>query len=243
MKTLVTIMAHGDREAQKAFDRHLDFWRAHGLPLLVMCPEDSQVRTGLQILLIGKRGHHGVNGNMRFRALLETLVKLDYDRHIIFEYDSLCLVPDIPAGNKDGVYGMVFNDDRAVRSLPGSRKEFEGRTFIHPPIVLNRFTMLQVLDSMSGIPDDVEHGFWDRWLGLACERRNIPVHCFRSHGLGYSQNTIGKAELPEACESAAHGAVLFHGVKSKEALQAIVDARQFGIGRLNGKSTYQTVTA
>ena len=179
--------------------------------------------TGLQTLLIGKRGHHSSEANGRFRKLLEALCKLDYDRHFIFEYDSLCVIPEIPIDFRFGVHGISFLDERPS----GSRENFEGKIFIHPPLAFTTETIAAVLEAMNDVPDKACNGFWDRWLGYACERGNIPVHCWRASGLGFSRNTILREHFPEACQAAGRGAVLFHGVKTAETLQSLLNARRF----------------
>lgn len=230
-------MAHADYGAQLAFDRHLPFWRAHGLPMIAMCPSDSAVRTGLNTLLIGKRGHHSAEANGRFRMLLTALSKLgNFDRHVIFEYDSLCLVPELPYVKNHAVCGIAFRDDRPVRHFQLSNVPFEGKIFIHPPLIMTTVTILRVLESMRKLPYDAENGMWDRMLGLACERADIPVYSFREKGFAYSQNTIKHPhEISEACEAARNGAVLFHGIKQKEVLEAIVKAHYEHTYRIDDK--------
>lgn len=226
MSTLITIMAHGDYSAQQCFDRHLPFWRSHGLPITVMCPEDSEVRTGLPMIKIGTKQHHGPIANGRFRMLLKTLMLTEHDEFVIFEYDSFCLTPELPIIS-DGVYGISFIDTRQIRDS-GYRDGcvFEGTLFIHPPLMFNRATIGRVVGALDTLGDHCECGLWDRYLGLACQRYDIPVNCLREGGLAYSENTIGRDYgLGPACEAAINGAIYWHGVKSEITLNAILDSR------------------
>lgn len=216
-------MAHGDADAQQTFERHLPFWRAHALPILVMCPRDSVVKTGLQTLLIGKRCHHGAEANIRFRTLLETLAKTEYDRHVIFEYDSLCLVPELPYVKHDAVGAIWFVDSREVKSCPLGNKPFIGSCYSHPPLIMSTHVMNQVIESMWGLPEDCEYGMWDRYLGLACQRGEIKRTPL---GSAFSMNTIRNGDAPNACAAARNGTVIFHGVKSAKVLEQIMDAHR-----------------
>lgn len=213
MNALVTIMAHGESHAQQTFFRHLPFWRAHGLPILVTCPENSKVAApaSLPMLTIGRASHHDAEANRRFRTLLGILARTEYDRHIIFEYDSLCISPELPDEvlHSRGLFGNVFN------ALPGDAR-FTAGQYIHPPLIVDRETLNRLLESAPDVPDESEGGFWDRWLGKLCEVARVKPKSFGD--LGYSQNTIEEHHLNDAEMAARDKAVFFHGVKTSRTL-------------------------
>lgn len=215
--TKTVIMAHAEPAAEDAFNRHLPFWRRHSSDISVMCPLDSQVKTGLPIMPIGTRGHNGPEANRRFKKLLEILTMMDYDRYVIFEYDSLCLSPDLPQRvSEPGLWCNLFDEDQPTA------RGFKGSHFTHPPLVMDKGTLRDIVRRGEQVSDEAERGFWDRWLGLVCELGSIPM---RGYGrLGFSKNTITESELPEAVKAVHGGAVMVHGVKSENVLNKLYAA-------------------
>lgn len=220
MKTLLCVMAH--REAQATFDRHLGLWRAHGYPILVMCPTDSPVQTGIQTVLVGKRGHHSDGANARFRTFLKTLLDLEqYDSFFIHEYDSVCLCPKVPEVVLRNRYLWCnrFKNDFAD-------PKFIGTQFLHPPFFMTREVIHAVLKTVGreAIEDHAEHNFYDRWLGLVADKA---CGTFLPQGydrLGYSQNTILPAHMDEAKQAVREGARFIHGVKTETVLEGLLGA-------------------
>lgn len=212
---LIVVMAHGEKSAQATFCRHLPFWRAHELPMLVFSPEDNPVTTGITTIKLGKASHHSAEANKRFRLMLDLLYDFPQHRFVFFEYDSICLDRRLPLHPKAvGVFGNVFNN---------SDPKFAGSQFVHPPLMFNRETIGRILKSCRNIPDSSGFGFWDRWLGLVCDQGRIPMYSYGP--AGYSENTIpeGSALARDAVSS---GAVMIHGIKTAGVLDMLVDARQ-----------------
>lgn len=207
-------MAHAEPAAEDTFNRHLVFWRRLGHDISVMCPSDSQVKTGLPVMPIGTRCHNGPEANRRFRNLLEILAMTDYERYVIFEYDSICLSPTLPNEiDGRGLWCNLFGEDQ-----PAARG-FLGSHFTHPPLVMDKETLRDIVRAGTDVPDEAERGFWDRWLGLVCERGCIPMRGYAR--LGFSKNTIAEAELPEAVQAVRGGAVMIHGIKSENVLNKL----------------------
>lgn len=208
-------MAHGDPEAQATFDRHLPYWRAHGFPLFVACPTDSVVNTGIPMFTIGRRSHHDAMANYRFRKTLEFLATVPSDWFVIHEYDSLCLEPVIPI--------ILFEHGRIMGNVfQNNDPNFEGSQFIHPPLLMDRETLLKIVSVGQDVPDEAEHGFWDRWLGLVCDRGGIEVCGYGN--LGFSRNTIEAVDYSIARARVRDGAVMIHGVKTAKVLQGLQEA-------------------
>lgn len=208
-------MAHGEKSAQATFDRHLPFWRAHELPILVFTPEDNPVKTGLTTIKLGKASHHSAEANKRFRLMLDLLYDLPQQRFAFFEYDSICLDRRLPRHPPSvGVFGNVFNN---------SDPKFAGSQFVHPPLMFDRETVHRILVSCRYIPDSAEFGFWDRWLGLVCDTGRIPMYSYGPEG--YSENTVAEGSA-SARAAVCGGAIMIHGIKAAGVLDMLVDARQ-----------------
>lgn len=234
-------MAH--RECQETFDRHLSLWEQHQCDMVVFTPEDATINTrGHFLWAYGPRGHHNAAANRRFKELLKMCARCDYTRFLICEYDALCLTPAIPIfyerTHTDGRWlngknwerpylcGNVFHDDTPD-------KKFVGRTFVHPPLIITKAGLNLLLPHLNALPDDAEGGFWDRLLGLACERAGIEPMDFMEHGLGFARNTIEPDTVGDAHDAAANGAIFFHGVKGPSALEAIQAGH--ALAKANGK--------
>lgn len=211
MSTLITIMAHA--EAQDTFNRHLPYWHNHGCDILVMCPQDSVVKTLHTVVAIGTKSHHGSGANRRFRNLIRLLSKTEYDRFVIFEYDALCFGSQIPEFDNDSLWSNLFTDES---------NSFEGHHFLHPPLMASKAVITAFSEALEALPDNAERNFWDRAAGLACERSNIPMRGYGARG--FSKNTIEPHDIPAAVAARKAGASLFHGIKSLEVLRLLTCA-------------------
>lgn len=201
--TLVIVMAHAGTE--EACKRHLPYWQKEGT-VMFYSPLDSVVNLGPEaVAMFGHKGHHSEWANKRFLEMLKIALRLDYERIVIQEYDSVSLVPS-PGFPESGIAGNVFRDTRPTRG-------FVGTTFIHPPLMMGMDTLISVIGVLQNQTDQ-EQFMWDRWLGLAVERAGIESHDLQALGRGFSKNTIEGSDLILAQGAAARGAVCFHGVKS-----------------------------
>lgn len=207
-QSLVIIMAH--REAEATCRRHLPLWQSHNCDMIFYCPLNSIVNVGYPVLAHGLASHHDTMANERFLKLLCLLEKTIYNQFIIYEYDAMSLRSDLSSFRKpDVLYGNVFRDNRPER-------EFIGTTFVHPPLIFGRTALRRMLDVQ--ISPSLEHGFWDRLLGLMIERAEIQTFDFLAAGHGFARNTIEPPEYATARNAARAGAYLFHGVKTEECL-------------------------
>lgn len=230
-------MSH--KGAQETFDRHLPLFAAHGCDIIVYSPCDAPCETrGHLGVLYGTASHHDAMANRRFKRLLSFLANTNYDRHFICEYDAFCIKPNIPIFFEWGDFqekdftrpylaANVFRDNSPDR-------KFVGTTFCHPPLLFSRQGLATILPHLNALADDCEFGFWDRYLGLACENAGIEPMDFMKHGLGFARNTIefGR-DCTDATDAAANGAIFFHGCKSVEALTHIKVG--YATAKANGK--------
>lgn len=222
-KNLIVVMAHTD--AQIVFDRHFGEWRKHpDSDLMVFYPEkepcmpDERLRNGVKLIGEGRAEHHGPESIRRFRWMLNLIASWkQYDRFTVHEYDSMALWNPGFSTFADDLGANVYRDDQPGRG-------FEGTTYLHPPLCLTRACIERVNTVAAGIPDSAERGFWDRWIGLVCEKGEIQTYDFLTHGLGFSRNTINDGDIPNAVAAVAAGAVMLHGVKTRNCYEAVKSA-------------------
>lgn len=214
MRTHVSIMAHA--EAKDTFLRHFPYWKMQTESLdhiMAWMPEDGKFQIdGLTYQTVGKRQHHGPQALLRFRYMLEFLNGMDYDRFLIYEYDSFSLehvriFPEEFAGN-------LFPE-------PNAGKSFLSPIYSHPPLVFSKVGLKKVCAEFRQMPEQ-ESGFWDRWLGLAIHRAGLTTRSFMIDGTGFSLNTIHPDHYPQVHNAIMKGAVHIHGVKD-EPCRKVVD--------------------
>ena len=216
MKTLITIMAHA--AAEDTFTRHYPFWEAHekeGAELLFIFPEGQAIRgLGKPSLEIGKAEHDGIQAMMRFRSVLMHLASLtEIERHVFLEYDSFILGP-LPT-LFTSIAGNIFSENSPA---------WRGRSFIHPPFMVEANALRKVVAEFNKLPMGVENGMWDRALGLASEMANITRLSWIENGYGYSQNTIHPEHFEACTQAILNGAHALHGVKDEACLKVITEA-------------------
>lgn len=216
MSDFHVIMAH--REAEPTVRRHLRFWRQPGGPLLFYSSVDKKLLVdGHQNLVFGKSGHHGVESIARFRFLLKHMSTraAEYDRLIIWEYDSFCVSPRMPETNPDVVTANAFiNHDPA----------FSAKWHTHAPLVIPMAILQRLVPVMEKLPNDAEFGFWDRWMGQLCALAGVEIESFcEGRKDGFSMNTFHEANFPVLKQAVLNGVRVIHGVKDAAALKIITD--------------------
>lgn len=211
MNVLAVIMAHHGTE--EICRRHLPYWKKDASDLVFFSPANSVVDLPDQeIWAWGRASHHDTEANRRFIHVLEMAARTNFEYISVHEYDSLSLGA-IPLR-----YGRLCGN---VFKIGEVDPRFKGKFFIHPPLTMDRSTLIRVVDALHEVGAEAECGFWDRLLGYACERHGIEPFSFRAHGLGYAQNTIEPCHFAEAKAAVANGAVMVHGIKTREAFNAV----------------------
>jgi len=209
MKTLVIVQAHS--EAQATFDRHLPFWEAHRSDIVVLCPRDAIIQTDHYVIATGNRGHHNTAANRRIKDMIRFFLMTEHERLAFFEYDAVCFQPVLPLLKEDGLWSNLFTSDQP---------QFQGHFFTHPPLIMSRDVAIRLLHQLDKMPDDSELCFWDRMVGYACELAFIPMYHYGERG--FARNTIEPGDIPAAVQARKSGALFYHGIKSPQALEAIV---------------------
>ena len=218
MKTLCAVMGHGGVEPTIA--RHLPYWRKHVDDVMFFCPNDKilHLPDGREVVAVipEPASHHDATANRRFKRVLQMLLctAKNYDRFIVHEYDSLHLGPPI------FVHGFLGAN---TFDCPYPAEGFLAHVFTHPPLTMETDILVRLEAALSSLPDDCENGFWDRMVGLACERSGISLHNFILHDQGFSKNTIEPGDIPAASAAiVCRGATMIHGVKDANTLTRIL---------------------
>lgn len=191
-------------------------WERLGLPIKLICPSDNPVSSRHPVTLVGHRQHHGRAAIERFALLLHQGVQSGHPYILFNEYDSLLYHLPEAMRSQPGVHGFVWTDG-------DPRNGFVGRHFIHPPIFMDRGSAASILSGAAKFRSlGDERGFWDRWLGMICEKARVPMHTTERHH--FTRNTIEQSHLGMLLGALKAGATWFHGVKSQEAFN-MIDSR------------------
>lgn len=226
---LTSVIAHG--KAKDTFFRHLPIWKTYDQPIEVWCPVDDpipQSECDIPINYVGMAEHCGPQAHLRLATMLSVLSRSDYDYHLIFEYDSLSLCPNIQWA--PGFRGVLF------ANLERSR--FFGKLYANPPWMMDAMTLRAMEATARRHPNVREEGFADRYLSALSILAGAKVQAFDPPG--FSRAPIDLPELPAMKKAIDMGATMIHGVKSGwvlEAAQEFYRNRQLPAANCNVKVT------
>lgn len=194
MKNLIIVMAFAGRTqhvpsprggfedlcGQSIFDRHMPLWESHGWDILVICPENSQVKTNHELIALGDSGFRGEDSKKRMDLALLQAETRDFDYVIIFEYDAFCLEPNPTM--RPGFWGNVGNELNWFPELvphydgPGEPPhEFIAPVWTNPPWTMDKQTALKMAEAVRKYPDTYELGINDRLICGYSTRAGIPI--------------------------------------------------------------------
>lgn len=218
---LVIVLAHG--KVADVVKRHLPVWEAHGGPVVFFTPVDDPLPEwpGLIQYSRGKSKAYSADTNLRCKAAFSFAAMSRARFVLVCEYDSVVFndVPEkyIPvATNPRSTAGIV-----AASKFNNTDPKFKGNFYLHFPQLYSMIGVQAMCGAMDGLPIDSEHGFTDRYIGLAAERAGLELLDLNPTGFVYTQNEIDTAKLPEALAAYAKGARWSHGIKTAEVFQAL----------------------
>jgi len=217
---IVIVLAHG--KVADVVKRHLPVWQQWSAPVIFFTPTDDPLpeSLGLEQYSRGKSKAYSADTNIRCRAALQYAAKTRAHYVLLCEYDSL-VFGNIPHQH------IPYPTDRSSRNavaapmFHNADSKFRGKTYLHFPQLYSMTAVQAVVAEMESMPADAEHGFTDRYVGLAVERAHTQVIDLNPTGFVYTQNEIDKAKLPEALAAYAKGARWSHGIKSAEVFSAL----------------------
>ncbi len=217
---IVVVLAHG--KVADVVKRHLPVWKQWSAPVIFFTPIDDPLPEdmGLEQYSRGKSKAYSADTNIRCRAALQFAAKTRAHYVLLCEYDSLvfgdiphnCIPYPIDAQSRNAVAAPMFHN--------GDPK-FKGKTYLHFPQLYSMTGVQAVVAEMESIPADAEHGFTDRYVGLAVEQARTQVIDLNPTGFVYTQNEIDAKKLPEALEAYKKGARWSHGIKTAEVFSAL----------------------
>ncbi len=222
-----------------AGDRHqvihgLDVYLHHECPVVILSPENSEVRidhSGVENRSGGRRGHRGQDSLDRQRRHLEILLTFPERFFFINDADSFCLSPKLPSFLYDEP-NIVWSNLCDVNLYDPSAVYPEGVPHLAfwPPYFLSRETikaMLAVADRYQMGPNQLT-GNIDYYM----------VQLARMAGLawrGYPIELIYPHEGPHVCDAVReHGVTFIHSVKDAKTVRALVEAH-----KLYAESTHE----
>jgi hypothetical protein len=205
-------MAHGG--ADDVTNRHLKYWQRDG-DVVFLSPVNDPVGVsdGIQ-WCVGVAGHAIEDANGRVLAAINGFLKSGYDRLAFYEYDSFSLRPIPWHLFPEALCCPAFSDTRAERGFVGTR-------FTHPPLFMSRRIASHLAFAMQELGTNCENFFWDRYVGLATERHQIPVFNLLDNGMAYARNPIEGEHIAAAAKCIEDGGFCVHGIKTEAALKAL----------------------
>ena len=218
MSFSITVLAHG--AIQDTFDRHVPLWRGlnSGTHVnIIISPEDDPIDTtrtwrSARHQIMGKSQRFGPRWAACFVWLFETLAhRTDCSHHLIFEYDSVSLGPDVV--EQAGISGIPITNLDLSRYL--------APRFCPPPWLIEHQAMLELLRVARKYPDITEEGWGDRlfgaWAYLAC----VPILAFQPPGFTEERIDPNNSNHMNNLERIIRGGGrMLHGVKDEAALLA-----------------------
>lgn len=214
MASNVIHIVMGHKDAQATFDRHMPIWEKNGYPIIVVTPENNPVSTNHALIRIGARQHHGREAIERFVRILQVGVEAGYPFILFDEYDSFCLEIPFRIMTEKGIHGWDWRDKDPANG-------FKGTHFIHPPLFMDIETAVQIVQASETLRHmGDERGFWDRWVGMICEKQGIPIHTTET--FHFSRNTIEQGHMALLFDALKSGAKWFHGVKTEPVYNMIM---------------------
>lgn len=217
------VLAHG--AAIDTVRRHLPIWREFHDRVIICSPADDPVQLpDVWGFVTGRSSRYAAETNVRTLRAMLLASELRPNFLTFCEYDALLwrwpeeLVHSLAAKNgfeKGWVAASLFHNDDA---------KFKGSFYLHSPIIFSREAIPRVAVEMANLPRDAEHGFGDRYFGLAVENSGIPVMNGHDCGLSYSQNHIQRHHWEDAKNVISAGGCFSHGIKDTDTLRVLLAA-------------------
>ena len=212
-ETIAIVLAHG--KAVDVCRRHLPVWQNLAAEVVFFSPVDDPLPPGDRSYSIGKSKAYSADTNLRCREALRFASLTRFEYVLLCEYDSL-VFGDIPAKYYPDWNGVT------APAFPNSDPKFIGKRYLHFPQLYSRDAAQAVVSAMDAMPLDSEHGFTDRYVGLAVERAScITLFNLIETPYVYTQNEIDDPKLPQALAAYKNGARWSHGIKTRKVFEAL----------------------
>lgn len=214
--TLALVLAHG--KAADVVARHLPVWKKQAAQILFFTPVDDPLKDlPAGQYSVGQSKAYSADTNLRCREALRLGALSHFEHVLLIEYDSLIFsdIPEKYLPPPDGVSAPVFHN---------ADPKFKGKFYLHFPQLFTRAGAQATVAAMDALPLDAEHGFTDRYAGLAVEKAGIPVLDLNPTGFVCTHNEIDDKKLPDVLAKYKAGARWSHGVKTEKVFKALQKA-------------------
>lgn len=219
MKILTIVMTH--KEALPTVKRHLPIWENCPGKIVFVSPEDSKMNipgpNPYNETPIGQAEHSGLLSALRITEIFKFALEYpeEWDHLLLMEYDSFALgLPKDVIPPPGGISSGIHPQNKPIK--------FKGKFWTHYPVLLTRTATEKILEALPGIKTN-DRLYSDRFIGRAVELANIPVNNLSKKGLAYARNTIEQKHISQVREAAKNGCLFWHGVKSKNILDIILN--------------------
>jgi hypothetical protein len=228
------VLAHG--AARDTVIRHMPYWFKVAHRLLILVQEEDELNISDPRVTVARRvpngGSYSTETNERVRAAMNLALETPSKYYMLFEYDSLCWGP-IPSVciPPDGLLAASVWPNEPVSPIPG--KTFKARFYMHFPQLYTRKALETVVETMNTvIPISAEHGYIDRYIGLAVQEGGVQFIDCKMMGFSYTWANISRfPEKVRQCENAVknQGVIFTHGIKDEPSLRRIAAVSPFGV--------------
>ena len=226
---LGVVLAHS--AAAKVVASHLPLWLRTCSKVVVFTPNEQGFHLpGADVFCaVDDGGAYSPHTSVRCRHALTYSLGLGYPYTMLLEYDAVTWgpIPDHAIPPHGGVAACRWPNE-PVSPVPG--KVFASPFYLHFPQLYTRLALELVVSAMEDMPADAEHGYTDRFVGLAVHRAGVPVKDWRAMGLCYSWENISRHEhrVVECIHAVANGALFSHGIKDEASLRRILEVAPWG---------------
>ena len=230
-KTLVVVQCWAGDIAR--VNTALEQYVHHGLPVLLLSPEDSQACIEHPLIICRSAGPNAYNDETsvhRYLAQLRALVEYDYDWFLLNESDSFCLSSQLP--------DFIYEDEEVVWSnyaIPRGWMELNHEPDVEAAMVVHDTAMQapwflshRALERMVSIDeaawDDCPSyaRFIDWWFHTATHRAGLRHEDYGKYGTTWP--IVGLWGAACVRPDILGGAIMIHAVKDHEALGAVLEA-------------------
>lgn len=207
--------------------RALPVHLAHGVPVIVLSPEDSPVRfPGILCHNAGKRAYIGEDSWTRQIAHLKTLLCYPYKYFLLNDADSFCVSAKIPEQLYWKPEGMFWSN-----KVPEPRPHSSPYPKIaaHPPYFLTRTSMEKLIESSKRVPVHPITPYIDfAMLAWACEA-GLQLRAFAElEDFSKAPDYTGDDPWERLDYRIRHtGACFCHPIKTQAQLDLCINARKF----------------
>lgn len=218
----IFIVAHGGQSdpveirgrSQLVFDALLPIWKEHNIPIEIITNEADPIQTDLRSHAICTRGGPQVERGACTR-ILNIAARTGREYSIITHYDAILLPGLLTLIRKALVGNMQYLPNPAHRCA----------RYPSQPMIWHRSALLKAIATADEHREILEAGFDDRFFAALCDQAAIPMVDHQPIGWVAPMANATPETNADMIAAVMRGALAFHGIKSKNALNTLLAAR------------------